>query len=207
MKNLENPKTLIIVTGGPGTGKSYAAAKLRESIGSLTILSYDTIKEKNFDLYGFDNERQKTELNEFGLEEFYLCVRKAMWKGETIMIEYPFYQKHKPKLEELIGEYDYQAITVYLSGDLRTIYDRGARRDYDGNRHPGHLTNHYHVETFRKGDAFVADDSLDYEGFVKQMEKKNYDIRLGYNIPVDVTDLSAIDYDAVVSEIFAHCRG
>lgn len=204
MRRLDNPRTLIIVTGGPGTGKSYAAAKIRESIEGLTILSYDVIKEKNFDLYGFDNEEQKAELNEFGLEEFYLCVKKAMWNSETIMIEYPFYQKHKPKLEALIAEYSYNAVTVYLYADWRTVYDRGAARDQNGARHPGHLTNSYHIETYKESEEFVADASLTYEEFSDQMRKKNYDIRLGHTIPLDVTEFKNIDYDAVVREIFGY---
>lgn len=204
MKRLGNPRTLIIVTGGPGTGKSYAAARIKESIEGLTILSYDVIKEKNFDLYGFDNEEQKAELNEFGLEEFYLCVKKAMWNSETIMIEYPFYQKHKPKLETLIKEYDYNAVTVYLYADLRTVYERGAARDNNGARHPGHLTNSYHIETYKGAEDFVADALLTFEEFEDQIKKKNYDIQLGHTIPVDVTEFKNIDYGKVIREIFEY---
>ena len=37
---------MIIVTGGPGTGKSYTAAKIEEMTEGLTKLSYDAVKEK-----------------------------------------------------------------------------------------------------------------------------------------------------------------
>lgn len=204
MKRLENEKTLIIVTGGPGTGKSYAAAKIRESIEGLTVLSYDAIKEKNFDLYGFDNAQQKEELNAFSLEEFYLCLKKAMWESKTILIEYPFYQRHKPRLQALIQEYSYNAVTVYLYADWKTVYNRGASRDNDGTRHPGHLTNRYHVETYRPTDPIKTDASLTYEEFYSQIIKKNYDIQLGYTIPVNVTDFKTLDYDAVIRKIFEY---
>ncbi len=206
MGRLENPRTLIIVTGGPGTGKSYATRKIRESIEGLTVLSYDDIKEKNWDLYGFDNAKQKEQINEFGLEEFYLCIRKAMWKGETILIEYPFYQKHKPRLAELMDEYAYNVVTVYLFGDLRTVYERGVNRDNDGTRHPGHLTTCYHVETYKESGAFVADAMLTFEEFCDLMRRKNYDIQLGYTVPVDITDYSRIDYDEMVRQIIEHSK-
>ena len=63
-------KTLIIVTGGPGTGKSYAAARIQHRFQDLVPLSYDSIKEKEWDRFGFDNAEQKARLNRFCLEEF-----------------------------------------------------------------------------------------------------------------------------------------
>ena len=42
---------MIIVTGGPGTGKSYGAAKIEEEFEGLKKLSYDEIKEKNWDIF------------------------------------------------------------------------------------------------------------------------------------------------------------
>ena len=75
MRAFGNPKTMIIVTGGPGTGKSYGAAKIEEEFEGLKKLSYDEIKEKNWDIFGFDNKEQKEALNKFGLEEF-ICMCK-----------------------------------------------------------------------------------------------------------------------------------
>ena len=66
MRKLENPRSIIIVTGGPGTGKSYAAARIRENICGLKVLSYDEIKEKNRDIFGFANKAQKEAVIIFG---------------------------------------------------------------------------------------------------------------------------------------------
>ena len=60
-----------------------------------------------------------------------------MWEDKTILIEYPFYQRHKPKLQELLDEYSYSAVTICLYTDLDTVYRRGANRDEDDGRHPG----------------------------------------------------------------------
>lgn len=197
---------MIIVTGGPGTGKSYGAARIEEEFEGLKKLSYDDIKEKNWDIFGFDNKEQKEELNMFGLEEFYLYVRKSMQNAESILLEYPFYQYHRPRLLKLAGEYGYNVITVYLYGESRVVYERSIHRDQGGKRHPGHLTECYHKEDVQPGEPAAVDAVPDYEAFLKWLKERNYDIRLGYTIAVDVTDFTKIDYDGIMDEIAAHTR-
>ena len=204
---LPKAKTLLIITGGPGTGKTGLTKRLLTYLGGVSVISYDAIKEKNWDLFGFDDIAQKNRLDAWGLEELYLTIQKQMWGNKTILIEYPFYQKHKPKLQELIEEYGYTAVTIFLHTDLHTVYERVCERDRDGSRHPGHLLNCYHKETFSpdllKGihHAFVS-----FEDFCSGIEKKNYDIHLGLRIPVDVGDFSAVDFEDIVSRIVDYER-
>lgn len=195
---------MLIVTGGPGTGKSYAAAKIEDEIAGFTKLSYDDIKEKNWDIFGFDNQEQKEALNRFGLEEFYLHIRKSMRNGETLLLEYPFYQYHKPRLEELAKEYGYLAVTLYLYGDLKTVYERSIHRDQGGKRHPGHLTAYYHKEEMEQ-DGKTAEDAVPgYETFCKWMRERDYNIQIGHTIAVDVTDFGKIDYGSIIEEILKY---
>ncbi len=199
---LLHPKTLLIVTGGPGTGKSYAARAIREGIDGLTLLSYDAIKEKEWDRFGFDDREQKLRVTAFCLEEFYLSLQHLMYLGKTILIEYPFNYAHRPELSRLIDAYDYRAVTVLLYGDWRVIYDRGISRDnaQASQRHPGHLTNRYHIEE-AEGTLIQKDAALSYEEFRADIDRKNYDIDLGRTIRVDVTDLARVDLTAVVEKI------
>lgn len=193
-------KTIIIVTGGPGTGKSHMAAEIVKRLDRIAALSYDRIKETNFDKFGFDNKEQKEELNRFSLEEFYLSLRKQMRTGNHILTEYPFYQVHRERLSGLIEEYGYSAYTVYLYGDTDAIYQRGIRRDHESKRHPGHLMNRYHKEDYRQ-ECLGFDAVPSYEQFCRMMETKDYNIMLGKIIPVDVTDIAAISCDWIVSQI------
>ena len=119
---MEN-KTIIFITGGPGTGKSRMAQKLIKEMSEVKIclLSYDAVKEKNWDRFGFENTADKDRLNFFSLEEFYLMIGKAMKDGETIMAEYPFYQRHRDELAALVARYGYRAVTVYLHTDMKTM--------------------------------------------------------------------------------------
>ena len=197
-------RTIIIFTGGPGTGKSGTAKRFLDYLGNDDIekISYDEIKEKNWDRFGFDNVKQKDRINAWGLEEFYLTIQKAMWENKTILIEYPFYQRHKPKLEELIDESEYFAATIYLYTDMETVYERGVKRDHGNDRHPGHLLESYHIETYRPEMLNSVDRiAPTYEEFTSSIAHKVYDIALGLNIPVDVTDFSTIDYADIYQKI------
>ena len=52
-------KTLILLAGYPGTGKSYMANIIIKNFPELRLLSPDDIKEKFWDKYGFDTLEQK----------------------------------------------------------------------------------------------------------------------------------------------------
>lgn len=199
-------KNLIIITGCPGTGKSFWAKLVCQRFPQIAVLSYDALKEAFWDQYGFRNNEEKTALNEASLQEFYQRLDRRMAMGEDILIEYPFNKRHAPNLQRLIDAHGYRALTLYLYGDMRTIYSRGQKRDGDGGRHPGHLLSCYHKGETPSPQAADAQTKLTLEQFIDSCQRKNYDIRLGYNLPVDVTDFHAIDYEMVLNQIAEYCR-
>lgn len=206
-KVFPNQRTLLIFTGGPGTGKSGTARRFLDYLENEDIvkISYDEIKEKNWDIFGFDNEKQKERLNWWCLEEFYLTIQKRMWENKTILIEYPFYQRHKPKLEELVEESGYSVVTIYLYTDSRTVYERGTKRDKDDDRHPGHLLTSYHKETFQPEMLHsVSRIAPNFEEFTAGIAHKEYNISLGLDIAIDVTDFSSISYEEIYKKIVAY---
>lgn len=206
-KEFPDNRTLIIFTGGPGTGKSGTAERFLKHLDNDEIvkISVDQIKEKNWDIFGFDNAKQKERLNWWCLEEFYLTIQNRMWKNKTILIEYPFYQRHKPTLNELIQEAGYSAVTIYLYSDMRTVYQRGANRDQLEDRHPGHLLNQYHIETYTPEMLnLVSRIAPTFEEFTVAISHKVYNIELGLDISIDVTDFSKISYEKVYQEIVAY---
>lgn len=68
-----------------GLVRAVPARRFLEYLGNEDIvkISYDEIKEKNWDIFGFDNEKQKDRLNWWSLEEFYLTIQKRMWENRT----------------------------------------------------------------------------------------------------------------------------
>lgn len=198
---LRHKNTVIIITGGPGTGKSYAARRIQEAFPALSLLSYDEIKEQEWDRFGFDDAQQKDRINRFALEEFYLTFQKMMRQQNSILIEYPFNQRHKGPLSELIQASAYHAVTLLLHGDWKIIYERGLTRNQTDNRHPGHLTNSYHKENGVFSRELMADTTPTYEEFRKDIDQKNYDIQIGKTIAVDVTDFSKVNFEEILKQI------
>ena len=68
-------KTLILLAGYPGTGKSYMANIIIKNFPELRLLSPDDIKEKFWDKYGFDTLEQKEELMK-KKRELAICEKK-----------------------------------------------------------------------------------------------------------------------------------
>ena len=205
-KEFPDKRIIIMFTGGPGTGKSGTAERFLKYLDNpdIVTVSYDKIKEKNWDRFGFDSVEQKDRLNAWSLEEMYLVIQNLMYKDSTILTEYPFYQRHKGELKKLIDEYQYSAATVYLYADKRTVYERAMRRDALSGRHPGHLLNVYHKETFRP-EMLTSKDSIKptFDEFFDAIRTKEYNINLGTDIPLDVTDFSKINYCALFEKIAA----
>ncbi len=192
-------KNLIIVTGCPGCGKSSLSGRICRRFPELELISYDVIKEKYFDRYGFDSASDKTRLNDRSLMEFYRILDGRMKTEKNILIEYPFCRKHADKLHQLAARHGYSMITILLTGDMKTLYLRGLRRDDHDKRHPGHLLNRYH-----RGQSAAKEDwmaIMTFDEYVRMCREKDYDIRLGRTITVDVTDIDAVDTEKICDEI------
>lgn len=194
-------KTIIIISGSPGTGKSHIAHAILQELRGFTILSYDEIKEKNFDLFGFDNVDQKAELNRFGLEEFYLQLGSLMRRRQNLLIEYPFFQRHRDRLLELVVRYGYRALTLYLYGAPQVIYRRECLRDKNGIRHPGHLVNCYHKGEPMAGQGGNYGAVPTYEDYVKMLGQRDYNVSIGQTVAVDVTDIEHVSCGTIVTQI------
>ena len=200
MTNKKTGKVIVFITGLPGTGKSYAARKIRETYPQFREVSYDQIKEIFWDILGFDSQEEKVAINDRSLEYFYLFLDRQMKTGDPLIAEYPFFQRKKDALAEVVERNGYKALTVCLYGDLDVIYQRQKRRDENDIRHPGHLGDRYHLEEF---DKYLNGPHYDYtkEEFWNLHKHKDYHIHLGKEFDIDVTDLNSISYDEVLEEI------
>lgn len=192
MRKMKTKKTIVVITGPPGTGKSHWAKGIQQSFADVHIFAYDDCKEEFYDRFGLSSREEKAELDARALEAFYRRVEAAMEEGETLVIEYPFNQRHRPRLAEMIERQDYRVITLYLYGDMETLYWRGQHRDGAG-RHPGHLVNVYHKGITPIPTEAAPDVRLSLRAFLEDCGRKDYDIQLGETISVDVTDLEQVN--------------
>lgn len=199
-------KTLILLAGYPATGKSYMCKLILEKYPQIVTVNQDELKEQKWDEFGFDNLEEKTRLEMLAWEEYYETLEKNMSNGASVISDYPFSEKQKGRLEELLEKYQYEVITIRLLGDIDKLYERSQKRDLLPSRHLGHMVSKYH-----KGDVMEdrtkADVLVTYKIFKERCLHKGYDkFQMGHLIPVDATDFAKIDYDAILAEIGTICE-
>lgn len=199
-------KTLILLAGYPGTGKTYLANMIMERFPEFILLSPDEIKEKFWDTYGFANLEEKEKLMGPIWEEYYRRMGDSFAKGELLISDYPFSHKQKDHIKAVCDQYHYQIITIRLVGDIDVLFERQKKRDLDDSRHLGHI-----VSSYRKGDTPTdhkeADNLLTYEEFYKRCTQRGYgEFSLGKTIELDVTDFSKVDYPKVLQDIADACE-
>lgn len=194
-------KTLILVAGYPGTGKSYLANLIVSKFSGISLLSPDKIKEKNWDLYGFNNLDEKELINKKSWSDYFLNMQRAFQKNASLISDYPFSLKQKEKITNLTSQYNYQVITIRLTGNLDVLFERQKIRDLDETRHLGHI-----LTSFHKGEKTLnhenANNLLGYEEFMKRCKTRGYEkFSLGTLYEIDVTDFGKVNYDQLLMEI------
>lgn len=192
---------MILLAGYPGTGKSYLAHLILEKFPSIQFLSPDEIKEKNWDLFGFNNLSEKEMLIQKSWNEYYQQMETSFRKGVSLISDYPFSEKQKGHLQQLTKQHGFQVITIRLTADLNVLYERQKKRDLDHARHLGHILLCYHKEATNVNHE-EADNLVDYEEFIKRCTIRGYDeFSLGNLIEIDVTDFSLVNYDRLLEKI------
>lgn len=195
-------KPLILMAGYPATGKSYLTNMiLKRHPNSFAVITPDDIKEQVWDEVGFNNADEKAALELEVWRRYYAGLEHCCAKGICLISDYPFSDKQKDRLAKLAASYDYRVLTIRLIGDPKILYKRSFARDMNPSRHLGHLVTQYH-----KGDVLEdrahADDLVTIEIFLDRCANKGYDrFQLGDLIEVDATDVSTVDYSALLKQI------
>lgn len=194
-------KTLILLAGCPGTGKTYMCNKIIEKYDFFYSVSQDDIKEKIFDDFGYENLEERNNLIKYSREEYYKELEKSMKNGLDIISDYPFSEKQKGLIENLSEKYNYNVITIRLVADLNVLFERQKERDLDEKRHLSHIMSHY-----KKGDKLEdrtkADLLLTYDEFMDRCRNRGYgEFKLGDLLEVDVTNYEIINYDEIIEFI------
>lgn len=194
-------KTIILLAGYPGTGKSYLCDKILAEESDFVVLSLDEIKEGLFDQFGYQNLEEKDDITNQGWQLYYEKMRDYMKNGIRIISDYPFSEKQRTNIKALSNKYDYDVITVRLIADLDVLFQRQCKRDLDTSRHLSHIVSRY-----KKGDVMEdrtkADCLLTYEEFISRCKNRGYGtFALGHLIEMDVTEYDKIDYPAIIKEI------
>ncbi|MGM0900574.1 MAG: AAA family ATPase [Bacillota bacterium] len=194
-------KVLILLAGLPGTGKTYLSNFVIRELGEFYMLSQDDLKEYYSDLYGFQTIEEKQIIEKMAWARYYEIMETQMQLGDNILSDYPFSQKQKPHIQQLVERYGYMVITIRLTAHIDVLFERQKKRDLDPSRHLSHI-----VTSYQKGDLLTdrnkADNLLTYEEFFKRCTTRGYDtFKLGKLFEVDVTDFTKVNYSKLVEEV------
>jgi len=194
-------KVLILLAGLPGTGKTHLRNIIKSKLGSFYSLSQDDLKEYYCDIYGYRNLEEKQKIEKIAWAKYFEIMEQQMQVGSNIMSDYPFSQKQKPHIQQLVERYSYEVVTIRLIADLDVLFERQKKRDLDPTRHLSHI-----VTSYKKGHHLAnrsnADNLLIYEEFINRCITRGYDtFELGKLYEVDVSDYTKVNYSRLLEDI------
>lgn len=188
----------ILITGIPASGKSTLASVLSDRL-HIPMLSKDSIKELLFDDIGFHSRAEKVALGAAAQNVLYYAARQLLRSGTPFILENNFESSSRDSLLSLLSEFRCTAVTLALTGDLPTIYDRFVQRNQSPSRHRGHVVNDHYPET--DPGHFVPPPT--FEQFCKGITSRGMTTFTanGPHITLDMTDPSSLDLDALCTQL------
>lgn len=133
----------------------------------------------------------------------YYVADQLMGAGQSFILENNFESSSEHEIRSLMEKYQYSVLTITLTGDRQTIYQRFLERESSPDRHRGHVVNDCYPEKKEGTSKERKVTSISYENFVHSIERRGYDTFSagGRQIKVDTTDFSRIDMEGLFSQI------
>jgi len=184
-------KTLILVAGMPGAGKTSFADYLSDKL-QFSLICKDTLKEIIWDRVRYDtNERDESLVyGKLAYDLSFQFCKMLMKISQPIIFESNFVKPADEILQVLVQKFGYKVINVLFSGDPEVIHKRFVERDKTNERHPGLVSYvHHDFEVFNKAAQICSNFS--YGDFI---------------IDVDATDFSKLSYENLMREILSYIK-
>ena len=191
---------LIILSGLPASGKSTVARALHAAY-PFPILEKDRIKECLFDTLGFQSHEEKRRLDAAASRILLEVAGDILTAGGSVILDNNFDTAAGEALRELQARLSPRSVTVLLTADEDTLYERYLARDLAHTRHPGHAVSDRYPPL--PGDPDVT--PMEREGFAQRYLSRGMGRVCwgGPVITVDTTDPEALDRAALITQVRA----
>lgn len=188
----------ILVTGIPAAGKSTIAKFVSEEL-DIPMISKDGIKELLFDDVGFNSREEKVKLGTASASIMYYMAEQLMSHNQPFILENNFENATKEGLSKVLDKYSYKTITITLTGDYRSIYERFVERNNCVDRHRGHVVN----DCYPEKEPGKVIEPMSYESFENAVVTRGMDSYVGNGpqIVVDTTDFDKVSKKDIVAQI------
>ena len=179
--------TLILISGAPGTGKTFLARQLSDAL-PIVVLEKDAIKETLFDAAGEGDREWSKKLGGATFALLKMLVESHLRAEQSVVVESTFQPEFDaPWLDRMRERFDIDVLELHCHTDPDTALSRYAQRIDSDDRHTGHLagmSRNTHVEELRERfesyGPLTAGDEL---------------------IRIDTTHFSSVDYAAIVERV------
>ena len=182
-----NKATLILISGAPGTGKTFLARRLAEAL-PVVVLEKDAIKETLFDAMGEGDREWSRRLGGATFALLRVLVESHLKAGQSVVAEAAFWSEYEvPWLDRMKGKYDFDTLELHCHGDPEIIVERFTRRAETDDRHSGHQSG-------------MSREAL--EGEIRGQLERYGPVTAGEGlVRIDTTDFSTVDYGAIVERV------
>ena len=140
MKTNAQVSFILILQGGPATGKSTLAIRIAEHL-QLPYFSKDAVKEPMFNFVG--SPTTPAIFNQIAGSRFYYDDAENPLSGmkmeEASVIDCTFTEDHAPLFQELLSQHGFHPIQIYCHTSVEEMLRRWRKRAESGERHRGHL--------------------------------------------------------------------
>lgn len=204
MNRNEEKSNIIILQGGPATGKTTLGKKVAKEF-QFPYFSKDNIKELIFDYIGLpttpalfsDNTSQNTsddenegklsgmKMDEASVAILFQLIEAHIQVKKSCIIDCTFDEIHSSTFKKLKSKYFFFPIQIYCYADLDVLSQRYKERAETRERHPGHFDNLL-LQSFLEDPSRYDLVPLDIEGAM---------------FSINTTNHSSKDYDQLIDSI------
>ena len=182
-----NKPTLVLISGAPGTGKTFLARRLAEAL-PVVILEKDAIKETLFDTVGEGDREWSRKLGGATFALLRMLVQSHLKAGQPVVAEAAFWHEHEvPWLDRMKEKYDFDTLELHCHADPEIVIQRFTRRADSDDRHSGHQSG-------------MTRDTLERE--IRNQIERYGPVTAGEGlVRIDTTDFATVDYAAIVERV------